>query len=243
MAKRKNQASKKSTKSKSKRKEQDLGIKVGMLKLIGPLFLSLFIAYSANQYRGILLNWIHEYNCVEYNAGDFAAQIVYNAINLQHQIRENPNKEEELLKLLNDEVIWFRKSRTRVPKRKIRTYSKYDAFCFAEYPIYDIKDDYGQNYEMRFTGYHRLREIDSIMVKVEKYYCKLENGKISDIYSVPMNSLEKESFENTNHWYNRIFIYTFGISIVLIFIIKFIIGLPEGIHAWLKEIATKYLPL
>lgn len=215
-----------------------------LAKHLGPLLLSLLIAFVAQGYRGKIINRIHEgYSCLEPKPGDVPAQDVCNAINFQHQIKENPNKKAELLNLLNDEVIWFRKGKKRIPKSLIKTNSKYDSFCYASYPEYDLRDTYSKNYEMRFVGYHRFREIDSIVVAVDKYFCKIEHGKISEIYSVPMNSLEKESFENNNYWYRNIFWATFFGTLSILYVVLFIMSLPDGMIAWIKSIISRFLPL
>ena len=212
-------------------------------KLIGPILLSFLIGFGIYIYRGKVLSNIYFVNCYKTEPGDFAPQLIYNAINLQHQIKENKNKKNELLKLLDDEVVWFRRSRKRVPKKKIRTYSIYDNFCFAEAPVFDVKDDFRQNYELRFIGFHRFRNIDSLYLTVEKYYCKVDSGKINEVYPIPMNSLERESYENMNFWYKYLFFISFSISLVVIILIRVVINLPQWAILWLKELLKKYLPI
>lgn len=209
----------------------------------GPFLLALLIAFFAKLYRGVVLNYAYEISCKEPTPGDYASSMIYNAINLQHQIVENKSKKIELMKYLNDDVIWFRKSRKESSKFNIRIGSAYDKFCFAELPVYDIKDEMNRNFELRFVGKHRLRSPDSIYSVVEKYYCKIVNGKISSIYPIKINKLDEESFSRNNFFFNNLFLTVLVIAYALIMIGRFILSLPIDILKWIGDLFKKILPI
>lgn len=211
-------------------------------KYIGIILLSALITLFISQFRYEISNAIYKYDCVDVKAGDYPTQLVYNAINVHHQIRENPNKKEELLGYLSDRVIWFRKSRTETSKNKIRTFSIYDEFCFSEYPEFDNRDEMNNNYQMNFIGVHRYRNIDTVYSKAEKYYCEILDGKIKKLYPVPVNNLELESLGRVNSIYNYFSIYTFLFVLGVFLLINYLTYLPETFIRFIGDLFKRFIP-
>lgn len=228
------------SRKRSTAKKKTSGINIE--KYIGIVLLSVLLTLLASQFRYRITNTVYQYDCIEPKAGDYPAQLVHNAINIHHQIRENPNKKDELMEYLADRVIWFRRSRTETPKSRIRTFSAYDDFCYAEYPIYSDRDAMNNNYEMNFIGIHRYRLIDSLYSQVEKYYCEIQSGKISKLYSVPINNLEKDSYRRVNSLYQYFYAYIFGGSLLFFLVVNYVTTLPETLIRGVIDLVKRFIP-
>lgn len=246
MAQRKKNNSKstrtKNSKSSSKRSSTKSrnNVDSGRVKILSIFVISLLVSLLLLSLKHEIVNGLFNFYCEPIHPGDYASETVSNAVNLHHLIRENPNNE---TKLLSERVIWFRRSRTATPKERIRKYSSYDKFCLGTQPDFTLKDEMSNNYQMTFVGFHRYREPDSLFVKIENYYCEIENGRIREIYSVPIGATDKSRINKINLLYKYFFPLILIGVLVIVSIIHFLTSLPEAIFKTIIELLKRFSPI
>lgn len=213
------------------------------IKITSVLVSSLLLATSIQLLRHEIVNLVFKSYSLPIPPGDYASQTVDKAVNLHHLLSENPNNEAKLLRLLSDEVIWFRKSKVAIPKEKIRKSSVYDKFYFGTRPDFSLEQEMDNNYQMTFVGFHRFRKPDSLFCKIEKYYCEIVHGKISQIYPVPIGAVDESKLNKINLLYRNFFPLVFLILLIIVSLIQAFVSLPEIILKALLDIARRFLPV
>lgn len=208
-------------------------------KVVGVIIMSILLTLIGGIYRPFILTSIFNCQCVDPEPGDFGVRLVFDAINLNHQLKENPNKKEELLRLLDEELVWFKKNRIQ-NKYSIKFYSNYDEFCFAEKPIYDRRDDIDRNYEMRFIGLHKHRKLGNKLVEIENYFARIVNGKITELYPVSISDLDRESFRLVNFVYRYYYIAVFLTWLIILSLTTYITNLPDYVFNFFRSILQKF---
>lgn len=215
----------------------------GRTKALSIFIISLLVSVLLLSLKYEIVNGVLNFYCESIHPGDYASETVSDAVNLHHLIRENPNNEAKLLELLSERVIWFRRSKTATPKERIRKYSSYDKFCFGTQPNFTLKNEMSNNYQMTFVGFHRFREPDSLFTKIENYYCEIENGRISQIYSVPIGATDHARVNKINLLYRYFFPLILVGVLIVVSIIHFLTSLPEAIFKTLFEFLKKFFPV
>ncbi len=206
--------------------------------MIGIFIMATLLTLIGNLYRPFILKTTFSSQCVSPEPGDYGTRLIFDAINLNHQIKENPAKKEELKNMLNEELIWFRKSRIQ-KKDEINFYSKYDEFCFLNSPKYDDKNDIDRNYQLRFIGCHKYRIFGEEMVKIENYFASISGGRIDKIYPISIGELDRESYNLTNWLFNNYYPAIFVFWLILFGVITYITNLPEYVFNFVTEILRK----
>lgn len=208
-------------------------------KVIGVVIMSILLTSVGCFYRPFILTSLFSHYCVDPEPGDFGVRLVFDAININHKLKENPNNKEELLRLLDEEVIWFKKGKIK-NKYSIKFHSNYDEFCFAEKPIYDKRDDIDRNYEIRFIGLHKYRKLENELVEIENYYARIVNGKVTEIYPVPISDLDRESFRLANFVYKYYYITIFLAWLIILSLTTYIRSLPDYVFNFFRSILQKF---
>lgn len=219
---------------KKKTEPNPFAVKVVMVFIIALLAATLINIFLKNY---ILLLVFNSY-CVQPEPGDQGARMIYDAINLHHQLEENPNKKEELLRYLSDEVAWYRDEVKS--KESIGLKSTYDSFCFSSQPIYDKRDDLDRNYQLRFTGFHRYRLKSKNLIKIESYYAEIVSGKITQLIPKEPNQLEGDSPIIINSLYNNFFMVILILSFIAILALTYTPLIPEFFWNFLKDIFYRF---
>lgn len=207
-------------------------------KMLAIIIMAILLTSIGKLYRPFVLKSVYNYQCVSPQSGDYGTRLIFDAINLNHQIRENKSQKGKLLNMMNEKVIWFRKGKIR-RKTDLKLYSEYDEFCFLSTPTYDDKDDIDRNYQIRFIGCHKYREFGEEMVKIENYFAKISGGRIDEIYPIPISELDKESHNLTNIVFKYYYEITFIFWLILFGIVTYITNLPEYAFNFVMEVLRK----
>ena len=161
--------------------------------------------------------------------GDFAGTLIYEAINLQHSIRENPNNKEQLLQRLAEPVRWY--SPRERHHQDLKFWSDYDRFAFASELEFDRREFSENNYEVRFHGMYRYRKPKDKLVAFESGTAVIERGKIT-----ALKTFNREN-EYRQTWLNGVYRWYYGIA----FLAAFVITLAFFALPWLPEMLARRL--
>lgn len=229
------------TSQRGRKKKQELSASARFkLRIFGVIMFSVLLTLMSNLYRPFVLSTAVNCFCIEPKPAEFGARTVYDAINLNHQIAENPNKKDELLEYLADEVVWFRKGRWK-DKYDLRFSSRYDEFCFATAPEEDEGQGLDRNYQLRFTGYHKLRNPTDSLMAIEKYYAEIVEGRITQLYPIRGSELDKDSLQSINRIYRYYIWYVLAFWLLVLGAISYAVTLPEHVFGSFRSVLQRFI--
>lgn len=158
--------------------------------------------------------------------GDFAGNLIYNAINLHHSTSENKGNQERLLDMLNEPVKWY--SAKERFHDQVQFGSPYDRFAYIGDLQFDHQNFAENNYEVRFNGMHRFRRPQKALVAFESGLVVIERGRISSLTSRNNPNAYHHNWINTLYR-GYVWVALAGAFVVTLFLFNFT-RLPGGIQ-------------
>jgi hypothetical protein len=184
-------------------------------KLIAFVVVVILLTTSSAIFKNAILHFLFTVTSTQPTQGDFAGTLIYEAINLQHSIRENPNNKEQLLQRLAEPVRWY--SRQNWQHRELKFGSDYDRFAFVNELRFDKREFSENNYEVRFDGMYRYREPKDKLVAFESGTAVIERGRITALTSFKNPNEYRHTWLNDIYrWYYLFaFLSAFGFALII----------------------------
>lgn len=196
------------------------------------IFLSILITIALFFVRQEITMITFNYFCQQPMKNDFSEEMIFNAINLNHSIKENENNEDKLVNLFSDVVTWFGRKRA---KDNFHFRSEYDCFCFTNLPKHDLRDPANGNHELVINGFHRYRKPEENFIKLESLYAKIERGKIKTLKTIYLDQHNGTRPDWINSIYKHFVFYSFSFLTISIFLILLILAILDKL-TWLRKI-------